>query len=113
MLKDKKCQLLANASPSDKAYQSITPDDAGWKYLNFEARTMKSGDEWSGFTGNYEYLFVLLGGNFKAVTSEGKWETKNGRKDVFKGLPHALYLSKNSEFSISPSGEHLDIACGW
>lgn len=113
MLKNKKHQLLAKASPSDKIYQSITPADAGWTYLNFEARTMQSGDEWSGFTGNYEYLFVLLGGNFKAVTSEGKWETRNGRKDVFKGLPHALYLPKNSEFKIIPSGGYLDIACGW
>jgi 5-deoxy-glucuronate isomerase len=56
---------------------------------------------------------VLLGGNFIAETSLGTWQTTNGRKDVFSGLPHALYLPKQSEFKITPKGNLLDIACGW
>jgi 5-deoxy-glucuronate isomerase len=112
MNRDNKCRLLAK--PSDKKiYQSITSAEAGWTHLNFMARTIAAGESWTGNTGENEYLFVLLGGNFKAVTSAGTWETTNGRKDVFSGLPHALYLPKNTDFEITPTNDQLDMACGW
>lgn len=110
---DKKCQVLAKSSPNKEIYQSITSEEAGWTHLNFLARTLKPGQRWIGNTGDNEYLFVLLGGNFLAETSAGRWETTNGRKDIFGGLPHALYLPKQTEFDISPKGSFLDIACGW
>lgn len=113
MIRDKKCPLLAKSLAGNSAYQVISSAEAGWTYLNFTARTMEPGQKWEGKTGGNEYLFVLLGGNFFADTTAGRWETKNGRKDVFSGLPHALYLPKHTEFEITPAGEILDIACGW
>jgi len=113
MKRDKKCPVLSKASPESEIYQSVTPGEAGWNYLSFLARTVKSGQKWTGNTEGNEYLFVLLGGNFLAETSAGTWKTWNGRKDVFSGLPHALYLPPDTEFEISPAGEILDIACGW
>jgi 5-deoxy-glucuronate isomerase len=113
MKKDKNCPVLARSSMDHDVYQSITSSEAGWKYLNFSARTLRSGQKWTGETGDNEYLFVLLAGNFSAKTSAGEWETSNGRKDVFNGLPHALYLPKHTHFEITPEGSLLDIACGW
>ena len=113
MIRDKKCPLLSESSSDKEIYQHITSSEAGWEYLNFMARTLKSGEKWTGETGNNEYLFVLLGGNFSARTSEGNWTTSDGRRDVFSGLPHALYLPRNTQFEITPSGGLLDIACGW
>lgn len=113
MNKDKKCQLLAKSSSDKGIYQDITSAEAGWNHLNFMARTMNQGEKWVGETGNNEYLFVLLGGNFSAETSAGTWKTSNGRKDVFSGLPHALYLPQNTTFEITTDGSLLDIACGW
>jgi 5-deoxy-glucuronate isomerase len=113
MKKDKNCPVLARSSPDQDVYQSITSSEAGWKQLNFSARTLRSGQKWTGETGDNEYLFVLLAGNFSAKTSAGSWETSNGRKDVFNGLPHALYLPKHTQFEITPAGSFLDIACGW
>ncbi len=113
MNRDKKCPLLAKSSPGNEIYQTISSEEAGWKNLSFMARTMKAGQSWAGETGNNEYLFVLLGGNFSAVTSRGKWETSNGRKNVFSGFPHALYLPIDTKFEITPVGSFLDIACGW
>jgi 5-deoxy-glucuronate isomerase len=113
MNRDKKCPLLAKSSPGKEIYQSITSGEAGWTHLNFMVRAMKPGQKWVGQTGSNEYLFVLLGGNFSAETSVGSWKTFNGRKNVFSGLPHALYLPPHSEFEIFPAGEFLDIACGW
>lgn len=113
MNRDKKCHLLAKSSSDKGVYQTITSNEAGWNHLNFSARTMNSGEKWVGETGNNEYLFVLLGGNFLAETSVGTWKTSTGRKDVFSGLPHALYLPQNTKFEITPVGNLLDIACGW
>jgi 5-deoxy-glucuronate isomerase len=113
MIRDKKCKVLAKASPDREIYQSVTSDEAGWNHLNFLARKINSGQKWTGNTGDNEYLFVLMGGNFIAETSSGSWKTWNGRKDVFSGMPHALYLPPRTEFDISPGGDVLDIACGW
>ena len=112
MNRDKKCPILSRSTDKE-IYQDISCEDAGWNHLNFEARLLKQGQKWTGNTMDNEYLFVLLGGNFSAKTSGGKWETTNGRKDVFNGLPHALYLPQNTEFEINPAGGPLDIACGW
>jgi 5-deoxy-glucuronate isomerase len=113
MIKDKKCPILARAASSGGVYQHITSSEAGWVHLNFTARMLKPGEKWTGVTEDNEYLFVLLGGNFSAKTNRGSWNTKNGRKDVFNGLPHALYLPRQSEFEITPAGGKLDIALGW
>ena len=113
MNRDKKCPLLAKSLPDKEIYQSITSSEAGWIHLNFMARALKQGQKWVGDTGTDEYLFVLLGGNFSAETSAGAWKTFNGRKNVFSGLPHALYLPPHTGFEILPAGGFLDIACGW
>jgi 5-deoxy-glucuronate isomerase len=113
MNRDKNCPVLAKPTPDKEIYQSITSAEAGWSQLNFIARTLKPGQKWNGDTGNNEYLFVLLGGNFLAETSAGTWKTSNGRKDVFSGLPHGLYLPQHTRYEITPVGSFLDIACGW
>ena len=113
MNRDKKCPILAKSSSGKEIYQTISSAEAGWNHLNFIARTLKPVQKWVGETGDNEYLFVLLGGNFSAKTSEGTWKTSNGRKDVFSGLPHALYLPQYTKFEITPIGSWLDIACGW
>ena len=104
---------MAKADNQKECYQSISNSDAGWTYLNMEARIIKKGGSWSGFTGKNEYIFVLMGGNFSAQTSEGSWQTLNGRKDVFSGLPHGLYLPPNTNFTITATSELLDMVCSW
>ena len=113
MNRDKKCPILAKPSGNQDAYQSITSQEAGWEYLNFMARTIEPGQKWTGDTGENEHMFVLLGGNFLAETSAGTWKSTNGRKDVFSGLPHGLYLPPHTRFEISPAGNFLEMACGW
>jgi len=113
MNRDKKCPILAKPSEDKEIYQSISSGEAGWSHLNFMARNLVKGQSWSGDTGENEHMFVLLGGNFLAETSAGTWTTSNGRKDVFSGLPHGLYLPPHTKFAISPVGDSLDMACGW
>ena len=112
MIRDTKCKLLLRSS-SEAVYQYVTAVEAGWKYLNFMARRMRKDEKWEGNTADNDYMFVVLGGNFSARSSSGSWFTDSGRKDVFSGLPHALYLPPDTSFEITASGGSLEIACGW
>jgi 5-deoxy-glucuronate isomerase len=113
MIRDNRCSLLIKAEEGKANYQQISSVDAGWEYLNFEARTLTKGKVWGGNTKNNEMLFVLLGGNFSAHTSHGNWKTENGRENVFSGLPHSLYLPPQTDFVITAESNILDLACGW
>ena len=39
---DKKCPILAKSDSTNVEYQSITPSEAGWNYLNFKAKKLKA-----------------------------------------------------------------------
>jgi 5-deoxy-glucuronate isomerase len=106
-------KLLIRSRSGAGLYQSLTAAEIGWDYLNFRAGILSDGQKWEGETGESEYLFVLLGGNFIARTSVGRWETTDGRKDVFGGLPHALYLPPGTDYEILPGSGFLELACGW
>jgi 5-deoxy-glucuronate isomerase len=106
-------QLLLKSTPAGDLYQSLSAATVGWDYLSFKAGKLSGGQAWTGETGQSEFLFVLLGGNFFAKTSKGTWETSNGRQNVFSGLPHALYLPPDTNYEISPKSDILEVACGW
>ena len=91
MIRDKTCPLLVKSSQTCGIYQQISSGEAGWDLLCFMARTINPGEKWIGETGENEYLFVLLGGNFEARTNRGNWQTTNGRKDVFRSSCHVHY----------------------
>lgn len=111
--RDKKYPLLVKPIAEAGVYQRVLQKDAGWEYLNFEARLMKSGEQWSGDTGGNEYAIILLGGNYSVKTNRGNWETINGRKDVFNGIAHSLYLPRHTTFTLTAESELLDLGYGW
>lgn len=108
-----KCPLLVKANDQKEIYQQISAEKVGWENLNFKSRVLTKNETWEGNTGKNEMVFVLLGGNFSAETSHGSWQTTNGRKNVFSGLPHALYLPPETDYTITANSEILDLACGW
>ena len=64
-------------------------------------------------TNENEIAIVLLSGNFKVNSNKGNWETFNGRKSVFSGVAHTLYLPRQTNFTLTCKSELLDIAYGW
>jgi 5-deoxy-glucuronate isomerase len=113
MIRDKKYPLLAKPASGFGIYQSILREETGWQFLNFQARLMKKGEKWTSATDENEYAIILLGGNYSVKTDRGDWETGNGRKDVFSGIAHSLYLPRNTRFELTAESELLDIAYGW
>ena len=113
MIQDKKYPLLCKPCSSMGIYQEITRNEAKWEYLNFNARLLKQGEVWAGNTENSEFGIILLSGNYSIKTDKGNWKTVNGRKDVFSGIAHTLYLPRHTDFELKAESELLDIACGW
>lgn len=113
MKRDEKCPLLIKADEEAGHYQYITRENGGWPYLNFAARQLPRGNTWVGNTGNHEYAIVLLSGNYRVNTDKGSWQTGNGRRDVFSGMAHTLYLPRHTTFRLIAESDVLDIAYGW
>ncbi len=102
--------LLIKPNKDSKNYHSLTSEQAGWEYLNFEAKVLDNNEQIQQNTGEYEFCIVLLGGNFKVEALGQTWETGNGRKDVFSGIGHAMYLSRNTDFVLTAQADKTDIA---
>lgn len=113
MYQSKKYPLVRESGTNFGVYHRVTPQDAGWEYLNMEARLMKAGESWEGETGENEYAIILLSGNYTVTTSKGSWETKNGRSSVFSGIAHSLYLPRHTSFILTAISDVLDIAYSW
>lgn len=94
-------------------YQYITPASAKWEHLHFGARLMQKGEEWNFNTGEFEYGIILLGGDYHVKTDKGTWETTHGRRDVFSGMAHTLYLPRRTEVTLTATSETLDLGYGW
>ncbi|MFK5973376.1 MAG: 5-deoxy-glucuronate isomerase [Flavobacteriaceae bacterium] len=109
----KQSPLLIKPKTGSGVYHSVTPESANWNFLYFEAREMTQGQVWEHETQDNEMVIVLLSGNYKVESNKGSWETKTGRKDVFSGVAHTLYLSRNSKFTLTATSAVLDIAYGW
>ncbi|MEZ5039472.1 MAG: 5-deoxy-glucuronate isomerase [Saprospiraceae bacterium] len=105
--------VVADSEQEAGIYQDVRREEAGWEFLNFQARILKKGEQWAHYTGENEYAIVLLGGNFSVSSDKGDWKTSNGRKDVFSGIAHTLYLPRRTNFTLSADSDILDIGIGW
>jgi len=87
---------------------SITPEQAGWEYISFQARRLEANQSWSFESGENELVIVNLSGRYTVRSNRGQWSGIGARKNVFEGAAHALYLPRHSEFTITAeeSGEY-------
>lgn len=62
---------------------------------------LAKGTAYTGNTGEFEVALVVLGGKFSAEGKGWKFAEVGGRKDVFSGKPHTLYLPRRTEFVLT------------
>ena len=79
----------------------VTPEKAGWEYISFQARRLAQGETRSSATGDNEFVLVNLTGCYSVKSSRGDWSGIGGRKTVFESAAHALYLPRNTEFTVT------------
>lgn len=94
-------------------FAEISAAQAGWDYLNMAARRLNTGEKWTGSTGDYEYVHVILGGRCTIRTSQGDFEGIGKRTNVFAGMPYALYLSRGVDFEIEALSDGFEVASCW
>tara|TARA_B100001057_G_scaffold498831_1_gene607273 strand:+ start:4461 stop:5342 length:882 start_codon:yes stop_codon:yes gene_type:complete len=112
-MKENNSHLQIKSKNNSRVYQSITKESVGWKYLNFEARKLNLNEEFNWNTLENEMVIVLLSGNYKFKSKTQNFEIKNGRKDVFQGVAHTLYIPRRTTIEITATSDQLDIAYGW
>jgi 5-deoxy-glucuronate isomerase len=78
---------------------SITPQQAGWDYISFQARRLAAGKQWAFNSGENELAIVVLSGCFNIRSNRGAWAGLE-RADVFSGAGYALYLPRRTEFTV-------------
>jgi 5-deoxy-glucuronate isomerase len=78
-----------------------------------QARRLSRGMVYTGDTGDYEYVHVVLGGTCRVLTSRGGFERVGRRQHVFDGMPYAVYLSRRTQFQIEALTDGLEIASCW
>ncbi len=73
---------------------------AGWEWMSFFVRRLQPGDVYQARTEGEEAAFVLLGGT--CLTDWGTGPQRIGkRKNVFDGLPYALYLPTENKVAFT------------
>ncbi len=78
----------------------LTRSDAKWEWMSFFVRRLRPGNVYRSRTESEEAVFVLLGGTCKADWGKGL-QTIGKRKDVFDGLPYAVYLPAGHEVTFT------------
>ena len=78
---------------------SITPNQAGWQYISFQARRLAAGKQWSFSSGENELAIVVLSGCFTITSKRGAWVGLD-RTNVFSKAAYALYLPRRTDFTV-------------
>ena len=101
------------ADPRDPdLIQRITPGSAGCDDIHCEVRQLAKDRTWSFAVTDFELAFVDLCGRFSIESSRGRWTAVGGRRDVFQGGAHALYLPRQTEFTVRAE-ESGEFAVAW
>jgi 5-deoxy-glucuronate isomerase len=91
---------------------SISPQQAGWEFISFQARRLAVGETWRFASGECELAIVNLTGRYTVRSNRGEWTGFGGRKTVFESAAHALYLPRGTEFDVIAE-EAGEFAVAW
>jgi 5-deoxy-glucuronate isomerase len=75
--------------------------DFGFEHLSFAVRKLAPKESFSETLSGNELALVVLGGTCSVSSSAGEWKSIGKRATVFDGLPYTLYLSPDTEFTVT------------
>ena len=93
--------LLVRPAASGDVIVSITPENAGWEFISFQARRLATGARATFDTGENEFALVNLTGRYAVTSNRGSWSGIGGRASVFTGGAHALYLPRRTQLEVT------------
>jgi len=80
---------------------SSPAESYGFQFIRFRTQKLSRKDHVQEDTNNCELGLVLLGGKCTVESSRGTWTNFGRRPNVFAGMPYALYLPIDTQFTIS------------
>ena len=92
-------------------WDAVEPSSAGWRYLSFHVERLADGVEATRRNEGEEVAIVPLGGRC-AVESAGRTWELGGRTSVFDGMPWALYLPFDADYTLRALGDAEVAVCG-
>ena len=94
--------LIKPVSPLEPSGDAmvVTPASTGFEYLTLRVRKILRGEKLSIDTGACELGLVVLGGRCTVESTVGSWFDFGSRAHVFDGLPTALYLPIETQFTV-------------
>lgn len=90
----------------------VTPETAQWDLIHFQARRLRADDTWSAQTTGHELGLVVLGGTVHIDSNRGRWEALGDRAHVFEGPATALYLPRETDFSVEAATD-AEVGVAW
>lgn len=78
---------------------SVTPENAGWRYLSFQAIALEAGESLTHESGDREVALTPLAGSAKVRAGEQAFEV--ARKGVFEELASVLYIPPQQTMTIT------------
>jgi 5-deoxy-glucuronate isomerase len=85
-------------------WDAVDPTSASWRYLSFRVERLSDGEQVSRATDGEEVALVPLMGRCAVESGGERWEL-GGRSSVFDGMPWALYLPRDSDYSVFALGD--------
>jgi len=82
----------------------ISPERAGWEFISFQVRRLDAGEQWHFSTAEEELALVTLSGIYAISSNLGNWERVGARTNVFEGIAHTLYLTRQTKGTVSAIG---------
>jgi 5-deoxy-glucuronate isomerase len=106
--------LLIKPNPDPRAdlILEINPKSAGWDLINFQARRLCKNQVWNFETGPNELALIVFSGNLSVNSNKGNWPSIGKRENVFTGAAGGLYLSLNTNFSVTAQTD-CEFAVTW
>ncbi len=83
----------------------VTPESTGYQYLTLSIRKLLRGEKFQSETAATELGLVVLGGRCSVESTAGSWSDIGSRAHVFDGLPTAVYLPIETEFTVSAESD--------
>lgn len=93
--------ILTKAHKTGKDIVQITPREAGWTYVGFQAQRLAAGESTQAQTGSRELCIVVLTGTVDIRVDGTLFQHLGGRDSVFQDMaPAALYVAVDSSVEI-------------
>ena len=77
----------------------VTQRQAGWKYVRFAVHQLAPASRWRASTRSEELCLVLLEGACDVECDDRRYSL-GPRANVFSGYPHALYVPRDTSFTV-------------